>query len=174
VGTAAADLRGIAGLGWGLLSGSLGAGLAPARRRAVAELSRQLGRYTLIGAASAAAHVALFLLLSRGLGAQAANALALAVVAAANTAANRRLTFAVRGPHQRWRQLSEGLVVYGLGLAFTSGALALLGALVGRPSRALEAAALLAAGAVSTLVRFLLLRGWVYHPGRQSAGPDGR
>ena len=130
VATALADLRGVARLAWGLVDRVAGGPpVPPAARGALAELSRQLGRFTLVGAAGTLAYLALFVLLSEGLGAEAANAVALSLVAVASSAAHRRLTFAVRGPAHRARQLTEALLVYGLGLALTTGSLAALEAL---------------------------------------------
>src|SRR5205085_1552011 len=60
------------------------------------------------------------------LGAQGANLVSLLVTAIANTAANRRFTFGVRGRHGAGKHQFEGLIVFGLGLALTSGSLALL------------------------------------------------
>jgi hypothetical protein len=60
------------------------------------------------------------------LGAQWASAFALPVTAIANTAANRRITFGVSGLHGAGRHQLQGLVVFGLGLALTSGSLAAL------------------------------------------------
>ena len=54
-------------------------------------------RFSAIGIASTAAYVLLFILMQGWAGAQAANLIALLVSAVANTAANRRLTFGVRG-----------------------------------------------------------------------------
>ena len=70
-------------------------------------LLRQLGSFGVIGVASTLAYYVLFVLLRAPIGAQAANLLALLVTAVANTAANRRLTFGVRGGagavrHQLW------------------------------------------------------------------------
>ncbi len=166
VDTALADLRGVARLAWGLVTGSLGARLPPAARDALAELSRQLGRFTLVGAAGTLVYLALFVVLSEGLSAEAANAVALSLVALASSAAHRRLTFAVRGPARRARQLTEALLVYGLGLALTTGSLAALDAVAPGAGRALQVATLIGATALSGLVRFVLLRGWVFHPGR--------
>src|SRR5439155_13572201 len=64
-----------------------------ARLVAAAPVARFLG----VGAASTLAYALLFLLLHGALGAAGANALALGLTAVANTAANRRLTFGVRG-----------------------------------------------------------------------------
>jgi putative flippase GtrA len=169
------DLRGIARIARGLASGSLPARLHEAvPGRPDPRLGRQLGRFAAIGVASTVAYVVLYLALRGGIGAQAANAIALLVTAVVNTAANRRLTFGVRGPASRLRQQVEGLGVFALGLAMTSGSLAALHLVQDRPPRALEVAVLVAANAAATLARFLLLRGWVFHPGRLTpldAGP---
>jgi putative flippase GtrA len=132
---------------------------------------RQLPSFAAIGAASTLAYLALFWVLRPALSAVAANALALLVTAVANTAANRRFTFGVSGRHRRLRQHLEGLVVFGLGLAMTTGALGLLDRSTGHPGhpgRAAELAALVAANAAATLLRFVLLRSWVFHPHRTS------
>jgi hypothetical protein len=60
------------------------------------------------------------------------------------------------------RQHLEGLVVFGLGLAMTTGALGLLAP----DTRPAELAVLVAANAAATLLRFVLLRSWVFHPRR--------
>jgi putative flippase GtrA len=106
-------------------------------------------------------------LLRLGMGAQAANFLALGVTAMANTAVNRRVTFGIRGASGAARHQFEGLIVFGLGLVLTSGSLALLGALTA-PGVALELTVLVLANLAATILRFVLLRGWVFHPRRQS------
>jgi putative flippase GtrA len=123
---------------------------------------RQLPSFAAIGVLSTLAYLALFWVLRSVTGAMAANAIALGVTAVANTAANRRFTFGVSGRHRRLRQHLEGLVVFGIGLAFTTGALGLLAP----ASRVAELAALVVANAAATLVRFVLLRSWVFHPRR--------
>ena len=127
---------------------------------------RQLPSFAAIGVVSTLAYLGLFWLLRSVMGAVAANALALGVTAVANTAANRRFTFGVTGRHRRLRQHAEGLVVFGLGLAMTTGALGLLDRASGHPGRAAELAALVAANAAATLMRFVLLRSWVFSPHR--------
>ena len=62
--------------------------------------------------------------------AQAANALSLLLTAVANTAANRRVTFGVRGRARAARHQVRGLIAFAIGLALTSGALAALHAAV--------------------------------------------
>ena len=81
-----------------------------------------------------------------------------------NTAANRRFTFGVRGGSaaNAGKHQLQGLVVFALGLALTSGALWLLGALTEQPARLLELTVLIAANLVATALRFVLLREWVF------------
>ena len=108
---------------------------------------RQLPRLAAIGVVSTVAYLGLFWVLRSVTGAMAANAVALLVTAVANTAANRRFTFVVTGRAGVWRQHLEGLVVFGLGLAMTTGALALLERTTPDPGRVAELAALVAANA---------------------------
>jgi len=134
--------------------------------RGMARLGRQLPRFAAIGVVSTLAYLALYWLLRTQASAMVANAVALLASAVANTAANRRWTFGVRGGRARLRHHLEGLAVFGLGLALTSGALWLLDLVAGDAGRAAEMAALLAANAAATLLRFILLRSWVFHPRR--------
>src|SRR3954464_6964757 len=128
----------------------------------------QLLRFAVIGVLSTLAYALLFLLLHPALGAQAANFTALLLTAIANTAANRRITFGIRGSTGAAVHHAQGLVVFGLGLALTSGALAVLHAVAPGASRATELLLLVAANAVATLLRFALFRGWVFRS--RSAG----
>jgi putative flippase GtrA len=132
-------------------------------------LSRQAVRFAAIGIASTLAYLLLYLLLRGSMGAQGANLTALLITAIANTAANRRLTFGLRGPGKRARSQAEGLVVFGIGLGLTSGALAIVHALSAHPSRAVEVSVLVLANLIASVVRFVLLRSWVFHP-RRTAG----
>ncbi|GAA0794858.1 glycosyltransferase [Spirilliplanes yamanashiensis] len=166
VATAVADLRGIARLTRALASGRLP--LSRLREEtgraagAPAGLTGQALRFAAVGAASTLAYLAIFAALRTGLGAQGANLVALAVTAVANTAANRRVTFGVRGPGGAWRHQAQGLVVLGVGLGLTSGSLALLHAVAAAPHRSVEVAVLIAANLFATLVRFLMMRTWVF------------
>ncbi|CAM5628148.1 glycosyl transferase [Streptomyces purpurascens] len=103
-------------------------------------------------------------------GSQFANALALLVSAIANTAANRRLTFGVRGRGGAVRHQAQGLVVFGIGLALTSGSLAALNAATSEPAHSTELAVLIAANLAATVLRFLLFRAWVF-PERRDGDP---
>jgi putative flippase GtrA len=92
------------------------------------------------------------------------------VTAVANTAANRRITFGIRGGPGAGRAQLQGLVVFGLGLALTSGSLAVLHATT-TPGRSTEVVVLVAANALATLLRFVLLRGWVFRTARRTRPP---
>ena len=127
-----------------------------------AGLVGQLLRFGVIGALSTLAYLVLFVLLRGAVSAQVANLLALLLTAMANTAANRRITFGIRGGPGAGRAQLQGLVVFGLGLALTSGTLALLHASADSPGRLPELVGLFVANAVATLLRFLLLRAWVF------------
>ena len=70
--------------------------------------------------------------------AQAANLLALLVTAVANTAANRRFTFGVRGRGSAARHQLQGLAVFGLGLGADQRRLWLLDHLGGSAHPTLE------------------------------------
>jgi putative flippase GtrA len=121
-----------------------------------------LPRFLAIGAASTLAYALLYLLLRGGLGAGGANALALALTAVANTQANRRLSFGIRGRAGLMRQHAAGALVYLLALGLTDGALRLLSGIDPHPGRLLEVAVLVAASAVATVTRYVALRTWVF------------
>jgi putative flippase GtrA len=126
-----------------------------------------LGRYTLIGVACTLACLALYDLLQGAIGAQPANLLAWLITAVVDTAANRRLTFGVSGRAGAARAQLEGLAVFGIGLALTSGSLAGLDTVTAEPGRALRLGVLVAANLVAGVLRFLLLHGWVFAARRQ-------
>jgi putative flippase GtrA len=166
--TALADLKGIARLSRALARGRLA--LPGGRERRATSLPAQLLRFGLIGVASTLAYLALYLLGRGVMSAQWANALSLLVTAVANTAANRRLTFGVRGAAGRLRHQGQGLVVFALGLGVTSGSLLALHRGDPHASRAAELAVLLTANVAATLLRFALFRIWLF-PHRAAARP---
>jgi putative flippase GtrA len=179
IATALADLRGMARLGAGFARGSIqvpqlrepapGSG-SSAGGRPARGLALQVARFTVIGVASTMAYVALFLLLRLAMPAQAANVVSLLLTAVANTAANRRLTFGISGRSNAARHQVKGLIAVGIGLALTSGSLAVLGP--ARASRLAEVAVLIAANLAATVLRFLLYRYWVFS--RPERPPDAR
>ncbi|MEV0146294.1 MULTISPECIES: bifunctional glycosyltransferase family 2/GtrA family protein [unclassified Nonomuraea] len=166
--TALDDLRGMARVARRTLSGAARLPV-PARVRQ-AELprgmARQLPRFAVVGAFSTLAYLLLFSGLRQAVPVFTANAVALLVTAVANTAANRRFTFGVTGSSGVLRQQFEGLVAFLVGLALTTGSLALL---PGDVSHGVELVTVIVANALATLARFLLLRVWVFNPRRRNA-----
>jgi putative flippase GtrA len=172
VSTAKADMRGIARLAHAFATGKLPlneirgqlgrAPLEPATPGVPAGLTGQLVRFAAVGVLSTLAYLLLFVLLRDPLGAQGANALTLLITAIANTALNRRFTFGVVGKQGATRQQLQGLIVFGLALGLTSGTLAVAHSLHSAPPAAVELVLLVAANAAATLLRFLLLRRWVF------------
>ena len=137
--------------------------------RGVARLAMAgpVARFMAVGVASTIAYAALYLALHGGLGAGGANAVALAVTAVANTAANRRVTFGVRGRTGVVRHHARGALVYVLTLGLTSASLASLHRIDARPPRAVELAVLVVAGAFATVSRYIALRSWVFAAARR-------
>ncbi len=133
-------------------------------------LARQLVGFCVVGGLSTLFYLLLYSVFRQFGGSQTANALALLVSAVANTAANRRLTFGVRGRGGAVRHQAQGLVVFGIGLALTSGSLAALNAASSDPAHSTELAVLIAANLAATVLRFLLFRAWVF-PDRDEDQP---
>ncbi|MFI8219345.1 glycosyltransferase [Streptomyces sp. NPDC085932] len=176
--TALADLRGMARLGRALAGGRLPlTGLhrtdAELAGELPAGLARQAVRFAAVGAASTLFHLLLYTAFRPAAGAQAANALALLASAVANTAANRRLTFGVRGRGGALRHHLKGLAAFLIGLSLTSGSLAALHHGAPGAGHRVELATLITANLAATLLRFLLFRAWVFpaRPARRTTGP---
>jgi putative flippase GtrA len=178
--TATDDLRGVWRIGKALATGSLPLdrltrpfGDDP-RDRELTDVPRGLARrlvgFCVVGGLSTLFYLLLYSVFRQFSGAQIANALALLVSAVANTAANRRLTFGVRGRGGAVRHQAQGLVVFGIGLVLTSGSLAALQAAGGHPAHSTELAVLIAANLAATVLRFLLFRAWVF-PDREESTP---
>jgi len=166
VSTALADIRGVVRLGRDLARGRL-----PVTHEVAyipVSFNAQVLRFAAIGVASTLAYALLYLVLRPLMPAQAANALTLLATAVANTAANRRFTFAVHGRTRVVRHQAQGLVVFGLALALTSGSIAALHAFAPGASRAVELAVLTAANLLATVLRFVLLRTWVFRSRRSA------
>jgi putative flippase GtrA len=175
--TALDDLLGVARLGRSLVRGTL-----PLREvgerlgRTSAEAGRgrvgmQLGIFLAIGVVSTLAYAGLYLGLRTSMSPWWANFTALLLTAVANTAANRRFTFGVRGPRDALRHQVQGLVLFAAGLGATTGSLALLHA-TGSRSRAAEVVVLTTANLAVTVLRFVAMKLWVFvrHPPEAGLG----
>jgi putative flippase GtrA len=157
--------------------------------RGVARLAvaAPLARFLAIGVASTLAFALLFLALRGPLGAAGANAAALAITAIGNTAANRRLTFGIRGRDHLLRHHGRGAAVFVLTLALSNGALGVLHGIDATPPPGLELAVLVLGSALATVTRYVALKTWVFtrrrragtavrvaEPGRGASGYGGR
>jgi glycosyltransferase involved in cell wall biosynthesis len=180
IGTALADLRGMARLGAGFARGTIqvpqlrGPSLATRRNGSkpveFSSLPLQIARFAVIGVGSTIAYLGLYLLLRGSMPAQADNLISLLLTAVANTAANRRLTFGISGRPNAARHQFKGLLTFGIGLALTAGALAVLDAGSPHPGRGTEIAVLLGANLVAAALRFALYRTWVFGRSKRGAG----
>ncbi|MEW1863879.1 bifunctional glycosyltransferase family 2/GtrA family protein [Streptomyces sp. NPDC088194] len=180
--TATADLRGVWRVGRALATGRLALdrlrrpfGEDPRDRELPGVppgLARQLVGFCAIGVLSTVVYLALYFLFRGAMDSQLANALALLLSALGNTAANRRLTFGVRGPARAVRHQAQGLVVFAIGLALTSGSLAALHTAAPHPAHHTELAVLVAANLAATVLRFLLFRAWLFPDRTDQYGRD--
>jgi putative flippase GtrA len=129
-------------------------------------MRRQLPSFAIIGVASTLAYLALYLVLRQLAPAVIANGLALFATAIANTAANRRFTFGVTGSRDALKHQVEGGIAFLIGLLLSTLTLAVTGLADPGASHLVELGALVGANALSTVVRFLLMRVWVFNPAR--------
>jgi len=179
--TAKDDLRGIA-----RLFGDLSRHRVPVEavaeelgRRPLAPAARpsfrsQVIRFAAVGGASTLAYALLYLVLRPLFGGQAANFLSLLLTAVGNTWANRWFTFGVIGRLGAVRHHLQGLVVFGIAWGITSGSLLTLHATEPHASPLTEILVLTGANLVATVVRFVLLRGWVFRSHRSAPDPVER
>lgn len=123
-------------------------------------LVRQPMTFAAIGIASTVAYAITYALLRSVAPSSLANVVALLVTALANTAANRRFTFGIRHATGFWQDQLAGIAAFGLALAITSGAIAVIHATAPKASVLTELMVLTAANAAATITRFYLLRTW--------------
>lgn len=173
--TALDDIKGMARVGWALERDRYP--LDDWRRELVARppieparvgLLGQLVRFGLVGALSTLAFALVYLVFAHLMPSQAANFLALLVTTIANTAANRRVTFGVRGRSGALSHHLQGLAVFGVAWGITSSALLALHAAAPDASAWLQIVVLTVANLVATIVRFVLLRVWVFRRDRSA------
>lgn len=147
-----------------------GAGLR--RLRARHPLAVQLARYAVVGGAATALNAGLFLLFRPLLPAVPANLLSLTLTTALSTELNRRLAFGGARAH-RLREWVQDLGTIGFYATYSSGVLLALQWLTGAPTPGQEAAAVALASVGGGLLRFAVLRFWVFDLGAQNSHDDG-
>jgi glycosyltransferase involved in cell wall biosynthesis len=138
------------------------------------DLPASVAGFARVGVVSTIAYLILFFSLSGTLGRFGANTLALAACTAANTAVHRRYTFARRGEPVRRNILLGGLAALSTSVAVTSVALAVIDG-TGAGAWWLVAPVLVLANAIAALVRFVLLRSWMFRtpPAPRLSYPSG-
>lgn len=115
-----------------------------------------------VGIVSTLLYAVLFLCGVQMLSPAVANLGALLISTVANTGLNRRHTFGVRAPHHGLAAQVKGLAAFALCLAFTSAGLALTSGFTGPLATFGTLTVLTLANLLATIVRFVLLRTWVF------------
>lgn len=156
--TALGDLRGVRRMTWRFLRGRGSVDLAGHERVPLRDdFGRQTVTFALIGAFSTVSALALFLVLRDQLGAVLANVVGFSVTTVVNFWANRRFTFRRRDSSGRWWHVTGSIALYVFSLVLSSIGLALLGGRLGT-----EVMVLVVTWGIAAVVRFVLLRSWVY------------
>ena len=156
--TALEDLRGV----WRLATGRW-------TRAAPEHLHGQLARFAAVGLVSTVAYAGLYWMLRGFLTPAVSNSIALVVTAVGNNAANRRVTFGVRGANGLLRDHAGGLVAFAVALVLTNAVIGGMALIKPTPLIGVEIASLSAANAIATVVRFVLLRTLLFHLRRSPA-----
>jgi len=123
----------------------------------------ELLRFAGVGVASTAAYAALFAALEPALGSYGANTVAIGLCSLANTAAHRGMAGTDRYDRDRTHRMAVAAGLLGVSLASTTVALAAVRSL-GLDSRTAQLAAVTSANTVAAVIRFGILRTWVFRP----------
>ena len=176
VSTAREDLKGMWRVTRGLMSGRIPVdrvyqelGRRPFDPPQTPSFFGQLVRFAAVGVASTLAYALLYLVFSSVMTGFVANFLALLITAIANTAANRRFTFGVRGRSRVAMHQFQGLIVFAIAWLITSGSLLELHAINPQATSTIELVVLTFANLLATALRFVLFRVWVFRSERTAA-----
>jgi putative flippase GtrA len=156
--TAMADLRGVRRMVGRFVRGRANVDLGAHERTPLADdLGRQTVAFVLIGVASTLTSLAIFIALRDEIGAAWANAVGFTATALGNNWANRRWTFRRRSDDDRVWRTATTFTVFLLSLGGTTLAIASV-----EGSRRTELLVLAISWGLAALVRFVILRAWVY------------
>lgn len=134
---------------------------AAARLKARLPVVAQLARYTMVGGLGTAVNASLYLLFRLVLDAIPANLVALLLSTAVSTELNRRFTFEGASAH-RWRVWVQDLGTVVFYAFYSSAVLLVVDELVTDATTLQETAAVTAASVLGGLLRFLVLKVWVF------------
>ena len=167
VGTATDDLRGVWRMHRTLASGRLPTDLIRqdmGRIPPTSGVGAHVVRFGVVGVGSTLLHLGLFAALASvvSVGSQTANVTALLLATIANTWANRRWTFGIRGGEGSLRHHAQALLVFGGTWAMTSGALGALHAAWPATPVVVETLVIGVANVVATVVKFVAMRSWIF------------
>ncbi|HUY67146.1 MAG TPA: dolichyl-phosphate beta-glucosyltransferase [Acidimicrobiales bacterium] len=122
-----------------------------------------LVRFAGVGATSTVAYVVLFAALAPALGVFVANAVAIGICSLGNTATHRGMAGTARHGLGRWQRSGTAAALLAVSLAFTTAALAATRA-TGLTSLVPQVCAVALANVAAAVVRFGILRTWVFRP----------
>jgi Glycosyl transferase family 2 len=161
--TAINDLRGV----WRMSHGQarrMAQRSATLPRAAIHQVAAdQLLRFAGVGAISTLGYLFLFIAWRPIAGNYGANALALAICTLFNTAVHRELARSLHGPAHRGRFVGVSAGLFAVSVALTSVALVAAHA-ISAGSLSLDIVAVTVANALAAVLRFAILRAWVFRP----------
>jgi putative flippase GtrA len=144
----------------------------PSVPRVDREVVRQLLRYGVVGGLGTVVSALLYLVLRIWWDAVPANLAALVLSTLASTEANRRFTFGGR-PVDRTREYLQNAGTVAFYAVYGSAVLVVLAEVVDDPSSLQESMAVAGASVLGGLLRFLVLRNWVFAARRRSVRHGG-
>lgn len=118
--------------------------------------------FGVVGVISTLLYLAGFAWLRTQMSALAANAICLVVTTVINTSLNRRFTFGVTGNRNAVRHHIQAGMAFGAALLITTAALAIFDLVAPGATRLQELVVVVGANAVATVIRYVLLNGWVF------------
>ncbi|RIK07245.1 MAG: glycosyl transferase [Acidobacteria bacterium] len=124
--------------------------------------AQRLLSFAIVGTLSTLLYLAGFALLRAHLSAMAANAICLVATTVLNTSINRRFTFGITGSRHVLRHHVQAGIALGAAIALTSAALAAFGWIAPEAGRLQELVVVVAANAAATVLRYILLNGWIF------------